>query len=238
MRIAEIFPEGFQRYQSLPVLGPLMDRYADWLRRQQYTWRSTRYESRMAAQVAEYLKRRTVRRIDELEQRHLDRCHHLFREKFPGEAGSVLVLARFLYECGHVDKKSSSTAHTPSELHVRSFMAHLAEVRGYAPSTIRRQGQIAAEFLTWLQFAETPARLSSLTTNDLEGFIQQLSKRMGRVALQKPFGPLTEQDLLSLTNLDASRRNVSSIAGLEALAIWSRSISRSTASPTFPFRPS
>jgi len=37
-----------------------------------------------------------------------------------------------------------------------------------------------------------------------------------RAALQKPFGPLTEQDLLGLTNLDASRRNVKSIVGLEA----------------------
>src|SRR5882672_5671397 len=37
-----------------------------------------------------------------------------------------------------------------------------------------------------------------------------------RAALQKPSGPLTEQDLLTLTNLDASRRNVRSIAGLEA----------------------
>jgi len=37
-----------------------------------------------------------------------------------------------------------------------------------------------------------------------------------RQALQKPTGPLTEQDLLSLTNLDASRRNVRSIVGLEA----------------------
>src|SRR5437773_112229 len=37
-----------------------------------------------------------------------------------------------------------------------------------------------------------------------------------RAALQKPFGPLTEQDLLSLTNLDAGRRNVKSIDGLEA----------------------
>jgi len=36
-----------------------------------------------------------------------------------------------------------------------------------------------------------------------------------RVVLQKPFGPLSEQDMLSLTNLDASRRNVRSIAGLE-----------------------
>ena len=36
-----------------------------------------------------------------------------------------------------------------------------------------------------------------------------------REALQKPGGPLTEQDLLTLTNLNASRRNVGSIAGLE-----------------------
>jgi len=37
-----------------------------------------------------------------------------------------------------------------------------------------------------------------------------------REALQKPSGPLTEQDLLSLTNLNARNRNVSSIEGLEA----------------------
>src|SRR4051812_33290360 len=182
--IAEIFPQGFQRYQSVPVLGPLMDRYADWLRRQQYTWRSTRYELRMASHVAEYLKRRAVREIDEVEQRHLDKCHQLFRQKFPGEAGSVLVLARFLQESGHVEKELPPPAHSPAEVHVKAFRAHLAEVRGYAPSTISRQGQIAAEFLTWLHFVETPDRLSSLTTNDLEGFIRHLSKRMGRVGLQ------------------------------------------------------
>jgi hypothetical protein len=37
-----------------------------------------------------------------------------------------------------------------------------------------------------------------------------------REALQKPGGPLTQQDLLTLTNLDASSRDVSSVAGLEA----------------------
>jgi hypothetical protein len=37
-----------------------------------------------------------------------------------------------------------------------------------------------------------------------------------REALQKPIGLLTEQDLLSLTNLNAIDRNVSSIDGLEA----------------------
>ena len=36
-----------------------------------------------------------------------------------------------------------------------------------------------------------------------------------RAALRKPSGPLTDQDLLSLTNLDASNRNISSLEGLE-----------------------
>src|ERR1039458_9539363 len=92
--ITEFFPKGFQRYQSLPVLGPLMDRYAEWLRQQQYTWRSTRYELRMAAQVAEYLKRRAVRSIDELQQRHLDTCYHRFCQRFPGKPLAKTVIAR------------------------------------------------------------------------------------------------------------------------------------------------
>jgi len=37
-----------------------------------------------------------------------------------------------------------------------------------------------------------------------------------RDALQKPVGPITEQDMLSLTLLDAHNRNISSVAGLEA----------------------
>ena len=37
-----------------------------------------------------------------------------------------------------------------------------------------------------------------------------------RDALRKPSGPLTQQDMLSLTNLNARNRNVSSLDGLEA----------------------
>lgn len=37
-----------------------------------------------------------------------------------------------------------------------------------------------------------------------------------REALQKPSGPLTEQDLLSLTGLSAQSRNIESVEGLEA----------------------
>jgi len=188
--ITRIFPQGSQRFVSLPVLGPLMDRYASWLHEQQYTWRSTRYELRMAARVADYLKRRAVRQIEDLSEQHLEACHRWFLRKFPEEAGGVLALARFLRENGHIETSSPLPPPSRVGIHVNAFMAHLAEVRGYAPSTIRRQGQIAAEFLTWLHFADAPDRLSALTPNDLEGFIRHLSKRMSRVGLQKPIAIL------------------------------------------------
>lgn len=40
--ITQIFPKDFQRYLSLPVLGPLMDAFAAWLQDRHYTWRSIR----------------------------------------------------------------------------------------------------------------------------------------------------------------------------------------------------
>ncbi|MGH9447367.1 MAG: tyrosine-type recombinase/integrase, partial [Terriglobia bacterium] len=71
-----------------------------------------------------------------------------------------------------------------------AFMAHLRDVRGYAPSTVRRQGHIVAEFLTWLRFKEVPDRLRWLREIDIEGFLQHLGRRMGRVGLQKPIATL------------------------------------------------
>jgi len=121
--IAEFFPEAFQRYISLPVLGPFMDPYAGWLHEQQYTWRSARYELRMAGRVADYLEQRAVCRLEDLNHQHLDDCHRWFRQKFPAEAGSVLVLLRFLHTAGHIDKPSSPPSSNASDVYVEAFMA-------------------------------------------------------------------------------------------------------------------
>lgn len=187
--IIQIFPQGSHRYLSLPVLGPLMDRYAGWLQEQRYAWRSTRYELRMAAHAAAYLKRRAVRRVEDVSEQHLAACHLLFRRKFPDEAGSVHVLVRFLNASGRL-KKSAAPPPGPVDTLAGAFMAHLREVRGYAPSTVQRQGHIVGEFLTWLRFKGVPDELASLRPIDIEGFLRHLGRRMGRVGLQKPIATL------------------------------------------------
>ena len=154
--ITKFFPGGFTRYLSLPILGPVMDSYAAWLHEQQYTWRSARYELRMAGHVADYLKRRAVRGIQDLDHHHLDECHRWFRHRFPQEAGSVLVLLRFLEEGAYINRPPPSAPLNAADVHVLAFMEHLEEVRGFAPSTIRRQVQIASEFLAMVAVGEIP----------------------------------------------------------------------------------
>jgi len=184
--LTKYFPQGFERYQSLPVLGPIMDRYACWLHDRHYTWRSARYELRMARWADEYLNRRAVSRVDDLTQHDMDECHQWLRRRSPKEAGAVHVLARFLRESGEIEKPVAPPPASGADSYVHPFMAHLGEVRGYAASTVCRHGQIAREFLEWLRVAEAPERLSVLTTNEIEAFIGHLSKRMGRIGLQKP----------------------------------------------------
>jgi integrase/recombinase XerD len=187
--ITHFFPRDFQRYQSLPVLGPVMDSYAAWLYNQHYTWRSSRYELRMAAHVCQYLKRRAVRRIDDLSEMHLQACYRLFRRKFPGEASSVQVLQRFLSEHGWVQAAAAPQPNR-TDIQLQAFGDHLRDARGFVPATVQQHLSLAAEFLTWLNFENAPERLSSLNLEAIDRFLQKLSRRMGRVALQKPIGAL------------------------------------------------
>lgn len=184
--ITQIFPKDFQRYLSLPVLGPSMDSFAAWLQDRHYTWRSTRFELRMAARVCGYLKRRGVRTVADLSEQHLQACYRLFRRKFPKEAGSVRVVATFLFEHGWVQRSAASQP-SRADVHLNAFMTHLRDARGYAPSTIRRQVDLAGEFLVWLNFENEPHRLSSLSIKDMGVALLERLKKMGR-SLDTPQG--------------------------------------------------
>lgn len=182
--ITQAFPKDFQRYLALPVLGPIMDRYAAWLFEQQYTYRSTRYELRMAARVSEFLKCQGLQHVKDACEHDLQVCYQWFRLEFPKEEGGVRTLARFLIEEALL-RPSPVTQPSRKELLLKKFMAHLQEDCGYAPSTVKRQAVIISEFLDCLKFDATHDRLTSLKIADIEDFIRHMGKRMGRVALQK-----------------------------------------------------
>jgi site-specific recombinase XerD len=187
--ITQVYPKDFQRFLSLPVLGPWMDSYSAWLREHQYTQRSTRYEMRMAARVSHFLKRRGFRRIEDISQHDLQACYQWFQRKFPREEGGVRVLERFLVEKALLRPLPVPEPSRKGVL-LSPYVAHLRDDHGYVTSTIKRQGCFVAEFLDGIKFEEQPHRLAQVSMTDIEDFIRRLGKRMGRVGLQKPISAI------------------------------------------------
>jgi integrase/recombinase XerD len=187
--IAHFFPKGFSEYQRLPVLGPVMDSFAAQLQQQRYTRGSGRHQLQMAAHICRYLKRRGRKRMSEIREEDMNACCRWYRRRFSSHGGTVSVLARFLRERGLI-KPAAALPPSPTDICLNNFAAHLRDARGYAPSTVCRRVQIAAEFLQWLKVEREPHRLSLLTISDVERFIRHLGKRMGRVGLQKPIATI------------------------------------------------
>jgi hypothetical protein len=106
--LSTFFPQDSRRYQALPVLGPMMGQYAIWLNEQQYTWRSARYELRMAGRIAGYFHRRGFERIEDLDAQHLDACLRWFQRKYRSELGGFRLLIRFLREKGSIEAPVAS----------------------------------------------------------------------------------------------------------------------------------
>ena len=182
--IAQAFPKDYQRYLAIPILGPMMNRYAAWLFEQRYTHRSTRYELRMAARASNFLKLQGFQCVQDLSEHELDACYQWFRHEFPKEEGGVRTLARFLMEQALL-RPSPVPKPTRKEILLKKFISHLRDDRGYAPSTVKRQAVIISEFLDCIKFEDTQERLAFLKIAEIEDFIQHMGKRMGRVALQK-----------------------------------------------------
>ena len=183
MMITQILPKVFQKYLDLPVLGPLMDKYASWLSEQQYTRRSNWRHLRMAAHVCEFLKSRGIHSVENVSESDLQACYQSFHRKFP-RAGSIRLLTRFLIE-QTVVQPSPAPEPGPKEILLNKLMGYLEKERGLASYTIRRQSDTASEFLDFLKYEETHNRLAFLSIADIDDFMQHMAKRMGRVSLQK-----------------------------------------------------
>ncbi len=183
MMITQMFPRVFQKYLDLPVLGPLVDKYATWLFEQQYTRLSGRRYLQTVAHVCKFLKNQGIHCIEDISESDLQICYKLFRRKFPREAGNVRVLTKFLMEQAMV-QRSPAPEPGPKEILLNKFMDHLREERGYASSTVRGQSSYISEFLDLLKYEETRNRLASLSITDIDDYIQHMAKRMSRASLQ------------------------------------------------------
>jgi hypothetical protein len=89
--LTTLFPQAFQRHSGLPLLGPIADSFDDWLLDRGYTVTSKTYAIEMLRHIDKDLWRRGIERVTSLSHSILHRSWRTLIQRFPHEAGTVLV---------------------------------------------------------------------------------------------------------------------------------------------------
>jgi integrase len=203
--LAELCPRVHARFTSLQLLGPHVEEFVVWLDKQGCPHLHIRRRLRAMPRLEQRLRRRKVRRIEDLCLAELLRFAPRSRDDAQ-LSGVVRSLARYLDERGLLSRRLS----TPSEKMVTAYRMHLERVRGLATKTVRLHGAAAAALLAFLDYDRDPGRLRALSSREIETFIRAAAVGLCRESLQHAVAYLR-----SFLRFLASRKEVRH--GLDAL---------------------
>jgi integrase/recombinase XerD len=181
--LKSLLPKAHRKYLAMPLLGPVVDGFENWLTSNGYTSGSRKFAIRMLPHVDADLRRRRVRKVTSLTHATLHTCwRHLIRS-FPNNAGTVRTLERYLTATGTI-ATADVAAMTTSAAAVLSeeYANHLREVRGFAASSISHHRYAARCFINHLESRKVP--VDSIQPQDVEAYINKAGKRLSRASLQ------------------------------------------------------
>ena len=134
--LTTLFPKSAQRYLSLPLFGPVMEDFADWLVGQNYTRISCGCHLLPTVVLMDrHLRRRGIDGIQDLSSLALHRCRKALQRSAPSGASTAHVMERFL-KIRELLQSNDPTPLDPTNLQLTTYAEYLQEVRGLAPSTI------------------------------------------------------------------------------------------------------
>jgi integrase/recombinase XerD len=187
--LRSLFPRCHRKFASLPLLGPVVDGFDDWLSTNGYTRGSRKFSIRMLRHVDAYLRR--VPRIPHFASLTHAKLHTCWRDLikvFPAGAGTVRTLERYLVAKGLVVPGHQTTRRSQTLVLSEQYANHLREVRGFSISTVSSHRRTAACFLQHLK--ETSTAVRRLDAPHIESYIAKAGKRLSRGSLQHDIAAL------------------------------------------------
>jgi site-specific recombinase XerD len=178
--LVDICPRFHARFSSLPLFGPLVEDFVVWLHGEGYTRLLIQHRVRALARVDARLRRRGVRRLEDLSRTKLVALAPRDSQDDMYLAAVVRSLALFL------DKRDVFVPPTPtrSQLLVREYRDHLDQVRGLAQTTMTHHASVVSELLGFLKYDTNPRVLRRLAIQQIDAFVAMISSRVCRESLQ------------------------------------------------------
>lgn len=184
--LTELFRQVHPRYSSLPVLGPILDGFAEWLLRQGYSRTLVRRHLRGARRADVALRRRGCGSLRDITREALSACLPKHAQDDPNLASTLRLLER------HLDAEKVLPVPRPNQKQslLTEYGRYLETVRGLAPPTIAQHLRTSGQMLDHLHYEVDPARLGDLTRSDIETFVRVSGERLGRRSLQNAVAQL------------------------------------------------
>jgi integrase/recombinase XerD len=180
--LTELFPRMHRRFSSLPILGSVVDGFAEWLFQQGYPQVPVRRHIRVTRRIDLALGQRGVQRLSEVTASDLRASCPADSQDDVDLAAAVRCLSRYLEERGLLAAVSEAPSRSRALLSV--YAEYLRGVRGFARSTLASHLRSATQLLERLDYETTPSRLSVLSGKDLEEFLRVAGEHQGRGSLQ------------------------------------------------------
>jgi integrase/recombinase XerD len=183
-----LLPRAYQRFLSLPLLGPIADGFDDWLVTNGYTLHSREDSIHMLPHMDADLRRRQIKEVAQLTYPVLHDCWRALLKTYPGRAGTVRKLERYLVTNGLLADGRPATATSPASMLIEEYAKYLYEVRGLTLSTISNQRYTAQYFLRHLDKEEIA--LKDIQAGHLESYITKAGQRLSRRTLRHDISAL------------------------------------------------
>lgn len=179
--LVDLYPRVHRRFSSLSLLGSYVDDFVAWLCDEGYPRLPICRRVQQLPRVERALRRRGVRRIRGMSAALLVRIAPKDSQENVYLAATVRSLTSFLAARSLLAPPPPRTRCTKL---VDAYRAHLAEVRGLAPTTISDHASSASELLAFLRYESQPRRLKRLRSRQVEAFLTQTAPRFCREGLQ------------------------------------------------------
>ena len=184
--LIEMLPIVRQRVSlsALPVLGPSLGDYVDWMLERGYPRRTAREYLRQICRLEERLLALGVTSDQQLTREALLSCREPWHPRVdPRDVLPTLVnsLDRYFHARG----RFHPPAPTIPEMKAMSFGEYLRNVRGFSAETIQRYESISLEFLDYLGFDGDAESLRNINGSLIESFIKFRGRRASRAHIQK-----------------------------------------------------
>ena len=197
--LKSLLPKAHARMLALPLLGPIVDGFDDWLAANGYTVGSRKYAIRMLPHVDNDLRKRKARTVAKLNHATLHASWRHLIKRFPMNAGTVRSLECYLTATGKIvaDDRKTVTLSVAEKLS-EEYVTYLREVRGFAIHSMANHRRVSQLFLDHVDRRQ--ASLKTLQPKDIEVFVTQTGKRLCRGSLQHEIAAL--RGLLRFLALD------------------------------------